>query len=213
MPEEAVKKLTVAAAALAFNLPERSLFRAVEKGHVPSTKQDGVTVVDPSEVQAWAERRAARAAATAPPAAAGPPLPASLAAPPAAAMAGSLPAAHGGSAVGGGRASTGVPDGDLAAVLFAAFREGEHPADIVERLRVAPAVAAAAYRQYQELQGLVATKTPLTDRLERLEAQVQAMASDLDAIVSGHAWTAPMLELRQGLEQVNAWLARTSQRG
>jgi len=66
MPDAPDELMTVPAAAKAANVPERSLFRAVEKGRIPNTKREGVTLVALPDVLAWAERRAAAKAGAAP---------------------------------------------------------------------------------------------------------------------------------------------------
>ncbi len=52
--------LPVPDAATAAGVPVRSLYRWIEKKRVPTRQQDGVTVVQVSDVQAYVARRAAR---------------------------------------------------------------------------------------------------------------------------------------------------------
>jgi len=51
--------MPITAAARAAGVPETIPIRAVEKGRIPTTKREGVTLVDLPDVRAWAERRAA----------------------------------------------------------------------------------------------------------------------------------------------------------
>lgn len=206
MSEEAVAKLTVAAAALAAGQPQRSLFRAVEKGVVASTKRDGVTVVDPADVAAWAERRAARRQAAEPaplqgPAASLPPTGNPGLPPIANVMHGSPPSAPATSPAGSGRPAQGGLDGDQFAVLVGAFERGETPIDLAQTHRLASQVVAAAYRQYLDLKSLSAGRTTLTERLERIDARLDDLGTTLDALMTG-GWTAPMLELQRDLTEL-----------
>jgi hypothetical protein len=178
--EEAVRKLTVAAAAQALGVPERSLFRAVEKGHVPSTKRDGVTVVDPADVEAWAARRAAAqvAGATAPPAAATPQNPST-----AAAMAGSLPAAHAPLAVGSGRSPLrAVLDGELTAHLIGRYKRGEGPVDVAEALRIPIPLALEGYEHFVRAKSATAP-TPQDTRLDEFQVSIETVTADINGLM------------------------------
>lgn len=192
----------IAAAARIAGVPERSLFRAVEKGVVPSTRRDGVAVVSRSDVQFWAERRAARQAEQAVAS-----VPATPPAQTAAVMLGSLPAAHGSVAGGSGRGGTGAAlDGDLAATLFEAYEAGDAPVALVQRLRIAPSIALAAHRQYLELKSAGGQRSSAGDRLDQIELQLHLIQETLDSILAGRTEPTSVSDLRQVVGQVIAYV-------
>jgi len=175
-------KLPVAAAAREVGLPERSLFRAVEKGRIPSTKRDGVTVVSLAEVRAWAAaREAAREALPSPPVT---PAAAVQALPNAAAMPGSLPSAHGSVAGVSGRGSPAPTlDGDLASTLFAAFEGGETPVDLVQRLRLSPQLVLAAHGQFTQLK-TAGTPSLAQARLDQVQTTLEVLMAEVNSLMT-----------------------------
>ena len=185
--------MPIAAAAKAANVPERSLFRAVEKGRIPTTKRDGVTLVALPDVLTWAERRAAAKLAVV-----------SAGAAPAAATAGSLPAAPAMAAVVGsryGRDPLPPADGALAAEVFDAFEAGKAPTDVVREMELPPKLVLDLYRQHKELLSAVGPKGPtLVDQLQAFSehvAQFESFASRVDL---------ELVSMRAALEQVFARL-------
>jgi len=112
-------------------------------------------------------------------------------------------------------ASTGTPmaltsppgpamlDGEQAAPLFAAFDKGESPADLVQRLRIAPSLAAAAWREYQALRGAASgAKNPLADRMASLEAFVEDLRQQVEGLTTGTWIPAPMRELQAAVKAI-----------
>lgn len=180
MSEEALRKLTVAAAAQAAGVPERSLFRAVEQGKVPSSKRDGVTVVDPADVEAWSARRAVAqgAAGSATPAAGTP-----QNAPTAAAMAGSLQAAHAALAVGSGRGIRPFLDGELTALLIGRFKRGENPVDVAEALRLPIPIVMEGHDHYTRAKA-AAAPSPQQAKLEELQMELDVVKADINGLVT-----------------------------
>ena len=198
------RKLPVAAAAKVVGQPERSLFRAVEKGRVPSTKRDGVTMVTLADAHAWAAQRESAKGehVTTPPPADG----AATANPqptPAAVIGGSLPSAHGGMAGGSGRGGT-IPalDGDLAAVLFAAFEAGETPIDLVQRLRLPPPLVLAAHGQFAQLKS-AAAPSAAQSRVDQLQVAVEIVTADCNGLLDS------VSRLTRELAAVSARVAQT----
>jgi hypothetical protein len=197
----------IAAAARIAGVPERSLFRAVEKGVVPSTRRDGIAVVFTSDVQVWADRRAARQAEQATASTPATPPAATPLAHTAAVMLGSLPAAHGSVAGGGGRGGIGaVLDGDLAATLFEAYEAGDTPVALVQRLRIPPGVALAAHRQYLELKSAGGHRDSAGDRLDQMGLQLHLIQETQDSILTGGTVPTSVAELRQVVDQVVAYV-------
>jgi hypothetical protein len=74
-------------------------------------------------------------------------------------------------------------DGDLAAILFGAFEQGETPIAIVQRLRLPPPMVLAAHAQYSQLRTSTAP-TAQQARVEQLELDRQAMVAELNGLMS-----------------------------
>jgi hypothetical protein len=187
------QEVTVPAASRAGYGPQRSLYRAVELGEIPSTTRDGVKCVRVGDLRAWAERRVARrqpppppppadtgdTASTATPAggatAEAPSAPATglQALPPSAATAGNVAADVGGRPLG----NTPPPpsDGALASRLFAAFEEGRTPADLVVAEQLPPGLVKGLWLQYQDLRGAAGDRKTLVQRIEALEEAVRSL--------------------------------------
>lgn len=193
-------RLPISAAAREVGEPERSLFRAVEQAKLPSTTREGVRVVSLADVRAWADRRAAARAASG-----ATPLPVAAAAADQPATAGAVPSGHGSVAVAARPPSPGSPlglDGEQAAPLFEAFARGESPADLVQRLRIAPAVAAAAWRDFQALQGPAGPRNATADRLAAAEAAIAELRAVCDALLTGGSVPMPVMELQSAVASI-----------
>lgn len=198
---------TVPAVARRLGVPERSLFRAVEKSRIPSRRRDGITVVSEAEVRAWADRRAALQAERAGPRQFATPASPGPESPPAAVMAGSPPSGHGGVAVGSGRGIPGATlDGDLASTLFAAFEIGESPAALVQRLHLHPDLVLAAYRKFQEVVSATGHGSGLADRVASIEAMLPVLQAQLDALLGAAAEPPSLADLRARFDELAAHL-------
>lgn len=184
-------RVTVTVAARKIGAGERTLFRAVADGQIPSAKRGGVTVVSLADAERWKARRASRKglAPTPEPAAAPAPQPAIPAIPTAAAAM----AAAGRAAAPIGTTSL-VLDGDLASLLFAAYDRGETPTELVQRHHVAPAVALLAMRQYEELREMSGGEDRLESGLSQLRAEDAQLRRDFEALVTASDELRVMLE-------------------
>jgi len=152
-------------------MSERTLFRLARKKLVPTKVEGGVTLLLVAAVRA---RIAAKAAARAPVA-----KPAATGFPSAAAVGGS------GGVGGGGSVSVGTPaiesSGELAALLFDAFEDGQTPSEIVREQRLPPAVVTAAWREYQTMQQAeeAQAKSKIAVRVDELARQIESVEASL----------------------------------
>lgn len=144
-------------------VPKRTVYRWIDSKKLKPRTVDGKTVVSISAVRALA---ATRDAADQP----------GIAGVPAGTRAnGTTSALQAGSPL--------ALDGDLAATLFEAFERGETPTAIVQRLRLPPPLVLAAHGQYSQLRTSTAP-TAQQARLDQFELDRQAMAADIDGLVS-----------------------------
>jgi hypothetical protein len=187
--------LPVPNAADAAGVPVRSLYRWIEKKRVPTRQQDGVTVVQVSDVQAYVARRAARkkrgtgagqcdnsASTTS-----------------------ALRPTQGGDAVNdrargierpgtsgtpltvtrpapapSGNATPAATDAELAAEVFGRFEEGDTPVDIVREMRIPPERVRALHREWTELRAMGGGGGPsITERLAELESRLKELMETL----------------------------------
>jgi hypothetical protein len=172
--------IPIAAAARQLRLPERSVYRAVEKGRIPSTKSaDGVTLVQIEDVAAWRTRRGSQGPSPgATPAVAEP----AQSQPPAADVAVTASAAV--RQVSGGPSTPLVVGGDLAAAAVAAFDSGATVKQFCQQQRVAPDLALAAWRKVQELEDAGAGGKR-DERVHELESELVQLRRDFEFLVQG----------------------------
>ncbi len=200
MPTPALEWLPVPDAATAAGVPARSLYRWIEKKRVPTRQQDGVTVVQVADVQAYVARREARktrgtgaghcdsSARTMP----------------------TIQPVRGGDAgrdnargiespVGSGTPLTitrqaptasgsagSATDADLAAEVFGRFEDGDTPVDVVQEMRLSPERVRALHREWMELRTLGGGGGPsVSERVAALEDRLRGLEESLSAQMSG----------------------------
>jgi len=188
MPDAPDELMTVPAAAKAANVPERSLFRAVEKGRIPNTKREGVTLVALPDVLAWAERRAAAKAGAAP----------------ATATAGSLPAAPAMAAAVGsrfGREAVPTADGALAAEVFDSFEAGKSPTEVVRGMELPPRLVLDLWKQHEDLQNAGRPgRPPITEQISALEQRVESLVIEVQTATEYGTIVSTVAQLRADLD-------------
>ena len=153
--------VTVGEAVAQTGVRERTLYRLVKTGRLPSQPaENGQTLVDLAAAKALA------AAARQPPR----PVPGAV-------------AAGQTSTLGGGRLaadkSRAAEDGDLAARVFQRLSEGAKPVDLVEELRIAPERVRALAREFRALKSeeeRAPVAPQLPDRWQELSDRVTAVA-------------------------------------
>lgn len=187
--------LPVPNAADAAGVPVRSLYRWIEKKRVPTRQQEGVTVVQVSDVQAYVARRAARkkrgtgggqcdsSARTTPTIrpvgtgdagidrvrgierTVGSGTPLTVTRP--------APALS-------GNATPATSDAELAAEVFGRFEEGDTPVDVVREMRLQPERVRALHREWTELRAMGGGGGPsIADRLAELESRLKELTETL----------------------------------
>jgi hypothetical protein len=187
--------LPVPNAADAAGVPVRSLYRWIEKKRVPTRQQDGVTVVQVSDVQAYVARRAARKKRGT----GGGQCDSS------ARTTSALRPIQGGDSDNGGARGTERPstsgtlltvtkaalttsgnvtpattDAELAAEVFGRFEEGDTPVDVVREMRLQPERVRALHREWTELRAMGGGGGPsITDRLAELESRLKDLTETL----------------------------------
>jgi hypothetical protein len=148
--------VTVAEAVGQTGARERTLYRAVKNGRLPSQiAESGVTLVD------LAAARALAAAATLPPKPAIP-----------------MVAAAQSPVAGGGRQRAEL-DGDLAARLFERMQEGARPVDLVQEFRVSPEKVRALAREFRALKAeeeRAPSSASVADKWQQLSDRLDAVS-------------------------------------
>ncbi len=190
-PTPAPAWLPVPDAAAAAGVPVRSLYRWIEKKRVPTRQQEGVTVVQVSDVQAYVARRAARkkrgtgggqcdsSARTTP-----------TIRPVGTGDAG-IDRVRGIERTGAsgtpltvtkptlttsGNATPATSDADLAAEVFGRFEEGDTPVDVVRDMRLPPDRVRVLHREWTDLRAMGGGGGPsIADRLAELESRLKEL--------------------------------------
>lgn len=168
--------VSIVVAARQLRLPDRSVYRAVEKGRIPSTKSaEGLTLVQIEDVAAWAAGRTRRGSQGpspgATPAVADPAQPQ----PPAADVAVAAAASSAGRQTAGSGAGAPGVDGELAAAAVEAFDSGLSVVEFCKRRKLSPGVALAAWEAYQQLRNA----SPAGDRLDTRIAELEEALAEI----------------------------------